>query len=139
GELMAHDQWRRAVAHVPEVALDLGAADADRGGPQHQLARSRRRLGPLLDRHPLRSLPDDRLHATSTILTSSPKPVIAIRTSSPAWSVNSGAGMTEVPVSRTAPTGKSWARNSQSTSSCGRRRSSASWVSPVNTASPARE
>ena len=47
------------------------------------------------------------IHTTSTVFTNSPSPVIAIRTSSPPCSVNSTAGMTDVPVKSTAPTGKS--------------------------------
>ena len=63
-ELVPHHQRRPPVALVPEVALDLGAADPDRGRSHDQLARRRvRRVGPLLERHPLRPGPDDRLHA----------------------------------------------------------------------------
>src|SRR3954453_5593626 len=107
-ELVADDERRRAVAHVPEIALDLRAADPDRFGREDQLARSRiGRVVVLLDRPLVRALPDDRLHTPSTVFTNSPSPVMAIRTSSPARSVNSTAGITDVPVSSTAPTGKS--------------------------------
>ena len=112
-ELVAHDQRRDPVAHVAEVALDLRAADPHRLGAQDQLARAGiAGLRLLLDRHLGRPLPHDRLHTTSTVFTSSPNPVIAIRTSSPPRSVNSTAGITDVPVSSTAPTGKSCALNS---------------------------
>jgi hypothetical protein len=63
-ELVPHDQRRRAVAHVAEVALDLRAADPDRLGAHDQLAGAGiGRLGALLDRHPSRPVPHDRLHA----------------------------------------------------------------------------
>ena len=44
---------------------------------------------------------------TSTVLTSSPSPVMVIRTSSPPASVKPGSGTIPVPVSSTAPCGKS--------------------------------
>ena len=47
---------------------------------------------------------------TSTVFSNAPRPVIAIRTASPPCNVNSTAGMTDVPVNSTAPTGKSIAR-----------------------------
>jgi hypothetical protein len=65
GELVPHDQRRRAVAHATQVALDLRAADPHRAGTQHHLARLEiRRLRPLPDLHPLRALPHDRFHAS---------------------------------------------------------------------------
>src|SRR5262249_44810921 len=57
---------------------------------------------------------------TSTALRSSPSPVVAMITSSPARRVKSGGGTIAVPVSRTTPTGKSSARKSPPTRPSGR-------------------
>src|SRR5207247_4849102 len=66
-ELVAHHQRRGAVAHAPEVALDLRAADAHRLRPDDQLAGAGlARLRPLLDGHALWALPADRLHLVIT-------------------------------------------------------------------------
>ena len=96
GELVPHDQRRRAVAHVAEVALDLRAADPHRLGLQDQLAlariaRARAAPRPSSADGPCQTIAF--MPTTSTVLTSSPRPVIAIRTSSPPRSVNSGAGI----------------------------------------------
>ena len=74
------------------------AAGSARRGP------GSRRVRRLLDVHRVRPIPHQRPHTTSTVFTSSPSPVIAIRTSSPPRSVNSIAGITDVPVSSTTPT-----------------------------------
>ena len=65
-ELVAHDQRRRAVAHVAEVALDLRAADAR---PPRGAGSARPRRGRPARAAPrpssVRPVPHDRLHAGS--------------------------------------------------------------------------
>src|SRR5215216_3314293 len=75
---------------------------------------------------------------SSTGLVSSPRPVIEIRTRSPERRVSSGGGTIEVPVSSTAPKGRSWPRHSQSTSSPSPRFMSATEQRSENSSAPSR-
>src|SRR4029077_7640358 len=74
----------------------------------------------------------------STTLRSSPRPVVAMITSSPARRVKSAGGTIAVPVSSTTPTGNSCARNSQATSSPGLRCRSATLTVSATTSAPSR-
>ena len=108
GELVAHDQRRRAVAHVAEVALDLRAADPDRLGAHDQLVRRRDRAA--------RSAPR-----------SSSVPARATR--SPAWRhlLTSAAG--HVPRWRTWPSSSTW-RSPRSTATSPTRRVASTGAMP---------
>ena len=66
GELVAHNERRDAVAHLAEVALDLGPADADGLGADYHGPRLDGRLGDLLDHHLLRSVPHDGFHGATS-------------------------------------------------------------------------
>src|SRR5581483_8777258 len=59
-ELVTHHERRGAVAHAPEVALDLRAADPHGARAHHHLIGSGiLRRGALADLHAPRALPDD--------------------------------------------------------------------------------
>ena len=75
---------------------------------------------------------------SSTGLASRPRPVTAIVTRSPGRRVSSGGGTIEVPVSSTAPSGRSWPRQSQSTSSGRLRFMSATAQRSANSSAPSR-
>src|SRR4051812_48668072 len=62
----------------------------------------------------------------------------SISTSSPGWSVNEASGTIPVPDIRRTPSGKSSARPSQATSSCGERLRAAVVVEPANATSAPR-